>query len=435
MTKKRMDLNAVVKAGRRGGAKMPGWLVVLFQISAMLLLSVRNEVVDQQALMLAAAMPAVTLTLLFLLPRIWKIDRILLTMVLFLCSVSVVTLTGIARSSVTPLTQAVYICVGLVALIAGIIFIRALKNWQKWILPLMLLSLVLILLPLVVGKWENGAKNWIKIEQGGRTLLSLQPSEFVKVLLLIVLSGCLSMRQSRLRKLMAVVFGAILCVALLVERDLGALVLYFLTTIILYFLATSNVLITFAGLGAGAAGAVGAYYMFDYIKTRVAVWQNPWIDPSQAGYQIIQALNAIGSGGWNGMGLGLGMPRDIPLYHSDFIYAAISEEFGFVFAILLLAVYVIIVMRGISIAMNTRNSFHALLAFGVVTMMGLQTLVIVGGNIRLIPLTGVVLPFVAAGGSSMLSSMAGIGILLGISSMNADDAYEDLQRAEWQEGV
>ena len=434
MTTRRIDLATMRRATRRADDGMLCGLLLLFQATAMLLLTFRTNPIDQQALILAGAMPAVTLLVMKGIPKIWRVDKVILAMVLFLGSVSVVTLTAIARSSETPLTQAIYIVAGLIVMMAAIIFVRKIKNWQGWTIPLMALSLAVIALPLIIGDWKNGAKNWIEISQGGRTLISVQPSEFVKVSLMVVLAGCLSARQSRIRKLTAVAFGAILCGVLLLERDLGALLLYFFTTIILYFLATSNVLITFAGLGAGAAGAVGAYWMFDYVKKRVAIWQNPWMDPEVSGYQIIQALVAIGSGGWSGMGLGLGLPRNIPLYHSDFIYAAICEEFGFVFALLLLAVYIIIVMRGISIAMSARNSFHALLAFGVVTMIGLQTLLIVGGNIRLIPLTGVVLPFVASGGSSMVSCMAAIGLLLGISSLNADADAEDIRRAEWQDG-
>ena len=434
MTARRIDLTAMKRAARRTEDGMLMWLLILFQASAMLLLTFKTNPIDRQALAFAGIMPLVTLLMMKLAPKIWRVDRVLLAMILFLCSVSIVTLTAIARSPVTPLTQAYYIAAGLVAMLTGIGVIRKIRNWRVWIVPLMLISLLLIASPLVLGQWKNGAKNWIGYERNGETIISIQPSEFVKVTLMIVLAGFLSGRKNKIKNIAAVVFGAMLCVILLLERDLGALVLYFFITLILFFLATSNVLITAAGLGAGAAGAVGAYFMFDYVKTRIAIWQNPWLDPNESGYQIIQALIAIGSGGWSGMGLGLGLPRNIPLYHSDFIYAAICEEFGFVFALLLLAVYVIIVMRGISIAMSARNSFYALLSFGIVTMIGLQTLLIVGGNIRLIPLTGVVLPFVASGGSSMISCMGAIGLLLGISSLNADEDAEDIRRAEWQEG-
>ena len=316
-------------------------------------------------------------------------------------------------------------------MIAGIVFIRHFRHWNRWKIVFMLLSLGFIALPLVIGETKYGAKNWI---EGIPDVVGLQPSEFVKVSLLVVLAGCLCERQSRVMKVLSILFGAALCGVLLLERDLGALLLYFLTTVILYFLATSNGLLSLAGLGAGAAGAVAAYYMFDVVKERVSIWRNPWADAADSGYQLIQSLIAIGSGGLLGMGLGLGMPRMIPLYHSDFVFAAICEQFGMIFALCLLAVYVLIILRGISIAMSCRDGFHALLSFGIVTFLGLQTLLIVGGNIRLIPLTGVTLPFIASGGSSMVSCLTGIGMLLGVSSLNAQRDEEDVRRAQWQEG-
>jgi len=380
-------------------------------------------------------MPLVTLLVIRGVPAIWPVDRVLLTLVMFLCSVSVVTLSAIARSTTTPMTQAIYICLGLVAMLAGIVFIRKFRSWRKWMIPLMLVSLVMVALPFVIGGELNGAKNWIFIRAGGRTILSVQPSEPVKVMLVIALASCFEDRQNRLKSICGVAFAAILCVVLLAEKDLGALVLYFLTTMLLYWVATNDWMITTIGFVGGSAGAVAAYYMFDYVRTRIAIWRNPWIDPEVSGYQLIQATIAIGSGGWTGMGLGLGFPRDIPLYNSDFIYAAICEEFGLMFALMLLGIYAVIVMRGISIGMNSKKRFYALVTFGIVVMMGLQTLLIVGGNIRLIPLTGVVLPFVAEGGSSMISYMGALGLLLGISSINAEAADKDLQKAQLQGGV
>jgi len=320
-------------------------------------------------------------------------------------------------------------------MLAGIVFIRKFRSWRKWMIPLMLVSLVMVALPFVIGGELNGAKNWIFIRAGGRTILSVQPSEPVKVMLVIALASCFEDRQNRLKSICGVAFAAILCVVLLAEKDLGALVLYFLTTMLLYWVATNDWMITTIGFVGGSAGAVAAYYMFDYVRTRIAIWRNPWIDPEVSGYQLIQATIAIGSGGWTGMGLGLGFPRDIPLYNSDFIYAAICEEFGLMFALMLLGIYAVIVMRGISIGMNSKKRFYALVTFGIVVMMGLQTLLIVGGNIRLIPLTGVVLPFVAEGGSSMISYMGALGLLLGISSINAEAADKDLQKAQLQGGV
>jgi cell division protein FtsW (lipid II flippase) len=205
-------------------------------------------------------------------------------------------------------------------------------------------------------------------------------------------------------------------------------------TIALFFLGTSNAPLTITGLGAGVAGAYIAYNSFDYVKRRIATFINPWLDPLDSSFQIVQALIAIGSGGLFGMGLGLGMPRNIPLYHSDFIFAAICEEFGYLFSLCMLGVYVLIIMRGISIAMNANNGFHSLTALGISVQIGVQTLIVVGGNTKLIPLTGVTLPFVAAGGSSLVTCLAMTGILLGISSINTQYERESLARAEWQEG-
>ncbi|MBR3503160.1 MAG: FtsW/RodA/SpoVE family cell cycle protein [Clostridia bacterium] len=431
MTKKTSEADALRKALRRADTSLLVYAVALFQVSAMLLLTLRTDPIDRQALLLAGAMPAVTLLCAKGLPRFWKIDRVVLTLVLFLCSVSLVTLTAIARASVTALTQAVYIAVGLFGMVVGIVFIRHFRHWNRWKIVFMALSVAFIALPLAIGETKYGAKNWIQVVPD---VVSVQPSEFVKMSLMVVLAACLSERQSRAMKLLSILFGAALCGVLLLERDLGALLLYFLTTVILYFIATSNGWLSLAGLGVGAAGAVGAYYVFDLVRERVRIWQNPWADAADSGYQLIQSLIAIGSGGLIGMGLGLGMPRMIPLYHSDFVFAAICEQFGMIFALCLLAVYALVILRGISIAMSCRDGFHALLAFGIVTILGLQTLLIVGGNIRLIPLTGVTLPFIAAGGSSMVSCLTGVGMLLGISSLNADQDEEDVRRAQWQEG-
>lgn len=413
--------------------RMMTWLVVLFQVSAMLLLTFKKNPIDRQALYLSGIMPAVTLLVLRGVPRIWRVDRTILSMVLMLCSVSVVTLTAIARASVTPLTQAIYIAVGLAVMLIAIVFVRRIRNWKAWSRFLLIVSFVLLAAPLVIGSEVNGAKNWIIIKMGGVTLLSLQPSEFVKISLVFVLASMLPGKRRLKETIVPLTISAVFCGILLLQKDLGALLLYFFVTMIMHFAATSNLAVTGLGAAAGVGGAVLAYREFGYVQRRVASFLNPWIDPSDSGHQIIQALIAIGSGGWLGMGLGRGLPRNIPLYSSDFIYAAICEEFGFAFALMLLAIYAIIVLRGISIAMNARSSFHALLSFGIVVMLALQTLLIVGGNIHLIPLTGVTLPFIAEGGSSLVSYMAAIGLLLGVSSLNADADSEDRRRAEWQE--
>jgi cell division protein FtsW (lipid II flippase) len=404
--------------------------VMLFQFTGMLLLAAKADSFDLQALLFAGLLPAVTFLTVRLFSKFWPIDRALLILTLFLCSISLVTLKDIARSSVTPQNQALSMLAGLGSMAIGIGFIRHVRAWDKWALPLAIVTFLALTSPLVIGSWQNGAKNWLNIAG-----TSVQPSEFGKLSLIFILASTLSNRPRFRKCLPPIIFAAALCGLLLAERDLGALLLYFLTTVMMFYAATSNLPITLAGLSMGAGGAVAAYHLFPYFAKRFEMFQNPWSDPLDSGWQIIQALIAIGSGGMFGVGLGLGYPRNIPLYHSDFIFSAIGEEFGLVFALAMLGIYVLILMRGASVAMNARTSFHALIAFGVVALIATQTFVIVGGNIKLIPLTGVTLPFVSAGGSSIVSMMGAMGMLLGVSSLNAGDEAEDLKRLEWREGV
>ena len=170
------------------------------------------------------------------------------------------------------------------------------------------------------------------------------------------------------------------------------------------------------GLGAAAGGSVMMYKLFAHVRTRVAIWRNPWASPQDGGYQIVQSLIAMASGGMSGLGLGLGSAEiSVPVVESDFIFAALCEEFGIIIGLTLIVLYVILFVRGLMLAMRARSSFHALLAVGTVTSLALQSFMIIGGVIKMVPLTGVTLPFISYGGSSMLSCMLMLGILQGVS--------------------
>ena len=404
--------------------------VMLFQAAAMLLIAFQKQTVNPQALILAAALPLVTWLVTNLMGRVWPVDRAILILVLLLCSVGLITLSDIAKADVTPRTQAIYALAGIAAMFVGAAFIRGWRQWKKYTPLLMCLCLAALASPFlpVIGIYKYGARNWV-----GLAGFSVQPSEFMKPVLILCLASGFSNRPRFAKCVPTIAFAALCCGILLAEKDLGAVLLYFLTTVLMYYAATSNAFITLSGLGMGAAAAVIAYNALPYVQDRVAIWQNPWIDPQDSGFQLIQSLIAIGSGGLFGMGLGMGMPRDIPLYHSDFIFASITEEFGLIFAVCLLAVYVMIIMRGLIVAFNARTSFHSLTAFGLVIMLGLQTMLIVGGNTKLLPLSGVTLPLVCYGGSSLVSTFFSMGLLLGLSSMNAEDEARDIEQLEIRE--
>ncbi|MDY5219272.1 MAG: FtsW/RodA/SpoVE family cell cycle protein [Eubacteriales bacterium] len=421
------------KALMRSNTRLLLTAVVIFQALAMLLIALKPETASLQPLILAAAIPLVTILVTNLMGKIWPVDRAILILVLLLASVGLIALSDICRSEETPRTQAIYALVGVVAMFIGAGLIRGLSDWKKrapLLMVLCALALVTPWLPAPIGGWYDGARNWIHLGP-----VSGQPSEFMKPVLIVILAAGFSNRARFARCLPYIAFAALCCGILLTERDLGALLLYFLTTVLMYYVASSNGALCIAGLGMGAGAAVIAYNAMPYVQDRVAIWKNPWSDPLDAGYQIVHALIAIGSGGLFGMGLGLGMPRNVPLYHSDFIFTSIAEEFGLIFSIALMAVYVLIIMRGLIVAMNARTSFHSITAFGLVAMLGLQALLIIGGNTKLLPLTGVTLPLVSYGGSSLVSTFFSMGMLLGISSMNAEDEARDIEKIALREEV
>ena len=412
----------------RGALRLLTYITILFQISAFVLLALKTQPIDIQALILAAAFPLGTLALDMVVRRVWHADRALLMLVMLISSIGMVTLVDITKP-VTARSQALFFIVAVAAMLIAIVIIRRMTRWEKWSWAAMAVSLVLMLLPMapVIGGWTNGARNWVTFKKLGVNI-GFQPSEFVKILLLVVLSSALAQKRGMKRMIPALGFAVCMCLILLaVQRDLGTLLIYFFLTIGLFYIATSNLMLTGLGLAGGCIGAVGAYYLFDHVRTRVAIWQNPWSDPQKTGYQIVQALVAIGSGGMFGQGLGLGTPRMIPYYHTDFIFAAICEEFGILFGVGLLVLYCFVFMRGIKIALEATTAYHSLMAFGATLMLAVQTFVIVGGVTKMIPLTGVTLPFVSAGGSSLMSCMMLVGILLGISSLNRQEREKALR--------
>ena len=414
------------KALMRSNTRLLLTAVCLFQALSMLLISLQGGAISVQALILTAALPIGTALIVNIMGRFWPVDRAILIMVLLLCSIGIITLSDIAKSEETPRTQAIYALAGVIAMFIGAALIRGFSNWKKnskWLMILCALALLAPWAPAPIGKWYQGARNWVYLGP-----ISGQPSEFMKPVLIVILAAGFANRPRFSRCLPAIAYAAVCCGILLSERDLGAVLLYFLTTVCMYYAASSNALLSLAGLGMGAGAAVIAYQTMPYVRDRVAIWQNPWQDAQGVGYQLVQALIAIGSGGLFGTGLGLGMPRNVPLYHSDFIFASIAEEFGLIFCIGLLAIYLLIILRGLIVAMNARTSFHSLTAFGLVAILGLQTLLIVGGNTKMLPLTGVTLPLVSYGGSSLVATFFSMGVLLGISSLNAEDEARDIDK-------
>ncbi len=392
--------------------------VTVFFSSAFLLLFLRD--LQWQGLALALAVPMLNVLTTSLLPRLFPSDKLLLSLTNFLCALGILVLYD--TNPTYAYSQAVYYFVGLLAMVVCIYIVRLIRSFRFLVWPMMLLSLALLALPLVIGRETYGAKNWFYV--GG---ISVQPSEIVKLVLVIVLARFMADR----RMLPWLVFSVGCLGILMLQKDLGTALLYFFTTLLLFYASTGNLALTGIGLLGGAGAAVAGYKMFAHVKRRVAIWLNPWSDYDNAGYQIIHSLMAIASGGLFGVGLGLGSPKTIPVYHTDFIFSVICEQFGLIFGCCVLLIYVALIWRGATIAMATRTSFHGLLAMGITALLGLQTFVIIGGVLKLIPLTGVTMPFVSYGGTSLVSSLCLVGLLQGVASLNEDDLREDARLATY----
>ena len=405
-----------------GNKRDPAWMlisvVMLFFFSAFLLLTFRNESFDLNALALAGAVPAMIFIGTMLLPRLFPADKLLLSLTNFLCALGVLLLYRIKPEY--GLKQAVNYGVGLACMLVCILMVHRIRSWRWLAFMALFVTLGALALPLVMGTEVNGAKNWIYI--GSQ---SIQPSEVGKLSLLIVLAYYMSKRR-----MLPWLFLAGACLGILMlQKDLGTALLYYSTTLFLFYASTSNLPLTILGLGGGAGAAMVGYMKFAHVKRRIAAWLNPWADYANTGFQIAQSLIAIASGGLVGVRLGLVSPRDIPEYTSDFIFAVLCEQFGILFGLCVLLMYVAIIWRGVSIAIASRESFHGLLAMGCVLMLGIQTFVIIGGVIKLIPLTGVTLPFVSWGGSSLVSCLCLVGMIQGVASRNEDLLKEDARLA------
>ena len=284
-------------------------------------------------------------------------------------------------------------------------------------------GLIITALTLIIGIDPGGGNEraWL-----GCCGIYFQPSEPLKLLLIIFLAAYLADRLPlSLRPLPLFAPTAVLLILVLgllvIQRDLGtASIFIFLYTVIFYVASGKKRVLVFTLLGLLIAGSAG-YFFFDLIRIRVDAWLNPWLDPSGRSFQIVQSLMAVANGGTSGRGPGLGSPGLVPVAISDFIFSAIAEETGLIGTLGLLTLVGFFTSRGIRIALHAPDNFRRILAAGLTAYISAQSILIMGGNIRLLPLTGVTLPFVSYGGSSLLTSFLALLILMLISSQPDED--------------
>ncbi len=295
----------------------------------------------------------------------------------------------------------------------------------------------LLLLPLlpdsfwIHGIEANGSRLWVGFDLPVERSVSFQPGELAKLALAIFLASYLAdhhlaMATTRrmigrlsvppFRQFGPIVLAALAAFAVLVyQRDLGASLLVFALFVGAIYLATGKLAYVVAGGALVAAGGLVAYQLFGHVQRRVSAWLDPFADFSDAGYQVAQGLFALGSGSLTGSGIGLGRPDLIPAAATDFIFAAVAEEMGVAGAIAVITGYALVVAIGFGIALRTRDLFHKFLAASLTLVFAVQTLLIMAGVLRLLPITGITLPFMSYGGTSLLANMILLALLARIS--------------------
>lgn len=324
--------------------------------------------------------------------------------------------------------QARWLVVAVAAFVATLWLVRDARTLARYRYTLALAGVLLLLLPVLpgIGREVNGARLWIRLGP-----LNFQPAELAKVALVLFFAGYLSER----RELLAVAtrrfgpigipdlrhFGPVLLawgislIVMVQEKDLGSSLLFFGIFVVMLWTATARPVYMIAGGVLFAVGAWVAYNLFSHVQARIQVWQDPFEYFDGRGYQIAQSLFALATGGAWGTGLGLGRPDLIPSVQTDFIFSAVGEELGFAGTAAVLTAYALFAARAFGLATRCRDDFSKLLVAGLGTAFSLQTVLIIGGVTTMIPLTGVTLPFMSYGGSSLLSNLVLVGLLVRVS--------------------
>lgn len=361
-----------------------------------------------------------------LVSKITKADNILVMIVNMLFSIGVSMIYRLDPAYGKRQLQ--FYLVGMVLFFLTFFILKAFKFWSKISIFYVVVSIGLFMATLVFGTYIGGAKNWIVI----KNIITIQPSEFIKIPLAFFIASFYSNYNQIVSKPFGRFYMEFVILVyigfLFLQKDLGTALIFFGLMILSQFVFEKDrFLITF-NIIAMILGSILAYFMFGHVRIRVATWLDPWSDINRTGYQITQALFALASGGLFGTGIGLGHPDYIPVAESDFIFSAISEEMGVFMGIAVILLFMILVYRAFKISLIQQDKFFSTLAFCIGVLFAIQTFIILGGVLKLIPLTGVTLPFISQGGSSMLSGF----ILLGCLQYCASDIKYGDEIDEWR---
>lgn len=390
--------------------KVPRNLLFLFELMTLLLIFLYyyNETLGKYTIIYGLGMILIVYISNLLLFRISSGDNYIFLIVTMLVSIGVLMIYRI--DPILGMKQLIWTGIGIVAFFATYFTIKKIKGWEDWFLFYGIGAVLLFVMTLILGNRIGGSINWISI--GG---VSFQPSEIIKILTIFIIGSYYTKYDEFEKKrfgnyyLIGIIYLFIMF--LFLQRDLGMVLIFYSIFLALQFIYEKDRKLIIYNILFVLISGIAGYFLFSHVKIRFQAWLNPWAYIDTKGYQITQSLFAIAEGGFFGTGFGLGHPEFIPEVHTDFIFSAICEEMGIFTGIGIIMLFLILVYRGFKISINQRNKFFRIVALGISILFGIQSFIIFGGVLKMIPLTGITIPFVSYGGSSMLSSFIALGIL------------------------
>lgn len=330
---------------------------------------------------------------------------------IFGCILSSIGMVMIYRlNAASGIKQIIWFVLGIAAFILIVVLMPELKKFQKYRYVYLVCTLLFIGMATFIGSSVNGSQNWVRFSG-----LSFQPSEFGKLFFILYLASSLKDYKNFKQLIEPACIVMATLGFMVLQKDLGSALIFFTMAVAMLYIATEKFKYVIVSLGLFVIGALISYKLFGHVRLRVMIWQNPWPYRANQSYQVVQSMYSIAWGGLSGTGLGLGFPNLVPVNIDDFIFSAICEEMGALVGFAIMIFYFLLVYRCMRAAILARDKFSRMVAVGYSSMIASQVLVIVGGVTNMIPLTGITLPLVSYGGTSMLITFMALGVLQKIS--------------------
>ena len=388
-------------------------LMFMFQITAYIVLYLETE--DYKIVIFYLAQLVLFLTTIILYTKIYpNVSRLVVNNMCMLLCIGFVMLTRLSYAKAVKQFAICSVTIGLSLIIP--VIIRKASFLSEWRIVYAVIGVFSLGVVAVLGRVSYGARLGFTIAG-----ISIQPSELVKIVFVFFVAASFKYSTDFKNVVITTAVAAMHVLILVASTDLGAALIIFVVYLVMLYVATRKPIYMIAGFTSGTVASVAAYHLFSHVKTRVLAWKDPFAAYDTGGYQVAQSLFAIGTGGWIGMGLCQGQPGSIPVAAEDFIFSAIAEELGIVFAMCLILICLSVYIMFLNIAMQLRTTFYKLVALGLGTCYIFQVFLTIGGVTKFIPSTGVTLPLVSYGGSSLLSTLIMFAIIQGLYIVREDE--------------